>query len=321
MDLLRRYPEDPYGSLADACWNTQALFNWGRDKERRWTNAEEFVEFVDGASAGSESADTLNRICNWAQVTNSAGGTRSINFAKSGGVQTSVTRALVAECASFWKDARIDTERWAPYRGWQIIDANRCNVVLPGQPRDPKGHDRRTRLLKLHGSVTWRVDADQCRYVEIEEALRQTQVNYAMAVPGPSKWDTAKRLFEPLWKEAEDAIRQADAIVFLGYRFPETDSEARRRILTAIANNQSARRLRIHVVLGADLGHRDVVRMRRLVEVCVGPNRTQVRTQSEDEDARDSHIGRLAQIIVEPLYAEDFLALYGNGGPLFQSKW
>jgi hypothetical protein len=47
--------------------------------------------------------------------------------------------------------------------------------------------------------------------------------------------------FQSLWDDATEALREPRLIVFIGYRFPPTDTEAARRLLAAIADNTTRR--------------------------------------------------------------------------------
>jgi hypothetical protein len=62
-----------------------------------------------------------------------------------------------------------------------------------------------------------------------EFALTCPAERMVIASPRPTKLATAERLSE-LWKHAEDAIRDADAVVFIGYRFPPSDASSRQRL-------------------------------------------------------------------------------------------
>jgi hypothetical protein len=42
-DLAITLPKDIFRGLADCLDQVQTIFNWGRDVERRWSNAEEFL--------------------------------------------------------------------------------------------------------------------------------------------------------------------------------------------------------------------------------------------------------------------------------------
>ena len=336
-DLRQRYPEASYGNLATTCWSVQGLFNWGKEREKRWADAEQFIEFVEGAEDGSNSHALLQRMIGVAGMAPSGSAIKElIKFDHPANLRQAVRRALVAECAWFWKDAQTESERWSPYRGWlsdlspahdtivsfnydgvleRILDSQKHSVEVPGSQPD---NLERVKILKLHGSITWQIDADVCRVVAVEHALQSTSARIAIATPGPSKRGLTKEFFEPLWVQAVTAIERADVVVFLGYRFPESDAESRDRLLKAIVVNQQPR-LRIHVVLGPDLNQRDVVRMHRLVEVCATRTRTLLR---ESQDTSEVNLllnleWKTVELAIEPLFAEDFLSLY-SAGPLRQ---
>ena len=95
-----------------------------------------------------------------------------IRFDSPANLQQAVRRALVGECAWFWKDAQIESERWSRYCSWLsmlspgydtivsfnydgvlecILDSQKHRIEVPGSQGD--NHDR-VNILKLHGSVT-----------------------------------------------------------------------------------------------------------------------------------------------------------------------
>jgi len=79
--------------------------------------------------------------------------------------------------------------------------------------------------------------------------------------PGPTKSKLAQML-RPLWAKAGEALRHANAIVFIGYRFPPTDTYAAKFILDAIeANDNESKYMAVHVVLGRETGSPDSVRL------------------------------------------------------------
>jgi hypothetical protein len=91
-----------------------------------------------------------------------------------------------------------------------------------------------------------------------------------------------------LWQKARHAISQATRIVFVGYRFPPTDANARVEILTKIKVAHDSKTLtRVQIVLGPDEHDPHVVRMKKLLGV-VCPD---------------------IPVDVVPLYAEDLLAM------------
>ncbi len=111
-------------------------------------------------------------------------------------------------------------------------------------------------LLKLHGSVNWqKFAADPSARVQPRDddfALHCSPPQMAIATPGPSKMREADG-FKCIWNLACDALKAAHAIVFVGFRFPETDAYALERLLGAIEENHPppmTPALRLHVVLG-----------------------------------------------------------------------
>lgn len=144
---------------------------------------------------------------------------------------------------------------------------------------------------KLHGSVDWQ-RFDDGGYVASAEPFAATAAKgsheMVIATPGPSKREVVKE-FDTLWNGACQALAQAKRIVFVGYRFPETDAYARRRLLEAIGNSKKAKNLKaVHTVLGpyvdVDPSHRLI---RLLKAVCVN-----------------------CRVTAFPFYCEEFFTLY-----------
>ncbi len=171
-------------------------------------------------------------------------------------------------------------------------------VVLPSDQPDP----RKVAVYKVHGSVDWKNDAHGTHVGGEEEALLCSDAELALATPGPGKSDAAS---EPVWTLAENAIREAQVVVFLGYRFPQGDADARRRIPAAIAANRQSRLL-LMPVLGPNLASDDVRRTIELLRSVVQVSRA--------EGWFESTASKTYKIWPRPLWAEDFLALYGELG-------
>jgi hypothetical protein len=108
-----------------------------------------------------------------------------------------------------------------------------------------------------------------------------------------------------LWDEAERAITEATAIVFVGYRFPQSDMFAKRRLLLPLASKQQgATHLRIHIVLGEP--GKDTARLAHMTgEMC--------RRAGRDNSAL-SDVRALMKytVTVHPLFTEDFFAVYAE---------
>jgi hypothetical protein len=334
-DLAARYPTLKCGDLADACWRAQILFNWGRMVERQWLDAEQFIDFVDCATERSPQAALLSRMTREAFLLDSSGNRiqsgADLQFPDLCSIKSGVIRALAAECSWFASGPILGTERWSPYRSWlasldghlhtvvsfnydqvieRIADESGASVLLPHEA-DQRG--ARPRVLKLHGSVTWRREGTGVSREDPQVTLGLEGIHFAIGTPGQTKREMKDALFEPLWRQAEFAIKHAEAIIFLGYRFPETDGDARRRILTAIRSNDR-QHLRVHVVLGPDINSPDAIRMRRLLEICTRGRARLAGPRGHEIFPSHSSI----EINPEPLLAQDFLALYAEDGPLSQ---
>jgi hypothetical protein len=175
-------------------------------------------------------------------------------------------------------------------------------TVLPGRhAMSPIGCG--CRLLKLHGSVDWKKRRDEKgEFMAIEmadelHALDCDASELAIATPGPSKRRESKD-FESIWSIACQELMAADAIVFIGYRFPETDAYARSALLGAIRKHKALNgdnagpsdRLSIHAVLG--LKGPASERLESMLEfVCQRGRKDKYRVKSH------------------PLYGQDFLSL------------
>lgn len=120
-----------------------------------------------------------------------------------------------------------------------------------------------------------------------------------IAAPGPQKRRHANGKLAKLWDGALEAIRYADMIVFIGYRFPPSDSEARRRILGAIREG-TKQRLVVYTALGPRTSEDDSIRLQALLDA----------TLSRRKASMGGFNYSLAAL---PLYAQDFLTVFHRG--------
>jgi hypothetical protein len=123
-----------------------------------------------------------------------------------------------------------------------------------------------------------------------------------IASPGPTK-KTIRDALNDIWNAAKTSIAAADVVVFVGYRFPPSDSEARRFLVDALMANAS-RPLTLRTVLGANRSNADTVRLEAILEYAMA--------------ARLRHHGTRGVTVrhtlrVHPLGAEDFLDLFQAG--------
>jgi hypothetical protein len=275
-----------------------------------WRDPEEFLDAVESAAAGSVASQELLRTDR---------GDVSIDTLVDMG-----RRALAIECSHFLRGANLASERWLPYRRWGNGLASRDTVVTFNYDLIPdllgKVHDRlpdsnlkivvpsnldlhdaisgiRQRsvapVLKLHGSVNWLATNGTIAAVDESDDLPITCPrgrDLVLGVPGPGKVGLRDE-FKPiatLWAAAMKAIRVASRVVFVGYRFPPTDAQARTEILDAMNTARIDSCLKsVEIVLGPDTNHQDVARVRGLLGFKLPPS----------------------MVKVLPLFAEDFLAL------------
>jgi hypothetical protein len=225
-----------------------------------WKHAEEFLSFVDGAaSASSHRHEIVRRLLTpWAD-----GETPQLTPEV---FRDRCAQSIAAECLFTLGAKPLELETWAPYLQWAsfrsdndtiitfnydlvletigTVSALRAfgaqTVLIPApnaRLNGLLGGAGVTNILKMHGSVDW-VDAGGKvqRNPDVETTLRSGQVPL-IGTPGPTKSVRSNGHFAPIWDEAEDRLTAANVIVFMGYRFPPSDSEARSAILRSVREN------------------------------------------------------------------------------------
>lgn len=294
-------------------WLAVHLCRWGNEN-RWWSNAEDYLDRLDSAVAQGDESDAWNVLIEGCEQTRRArkhsGEMR--NFIQGDrktilrDILLEAKRWMAAECCAFTKDADVSTEKWEPYRRWadyltehdriitfnydrvlellidngcsqlQIITPSNVNVAASGF----------SHVLKLHGSVDWHRD-EKGNFVRSENqaaVLHASLDDIGIATPGVHKASMVEK-FNELWRFAERLITDADIIIFVGYRFPQTDAEARRRLLTALRLNKQS--VNIQTVLGQDTASAASKRLQGLLR-----------------GAHDRAI-----IEPQPMYAEDYLTI------------
>jgi hypothetical protein len=214
--------------------------------------------------------------------------------------------AVAADCEVFLRGAEpAQQERWRPYLRWarelrgnhSIITFNydrvpdilaeqkgtRLRIITPGQAESPKtqafhaSRELYAPTFKLHGSTTWVRDKHR-RHVMIqgdfEAQIRSKDGSeFLIGVPGPAKVELSEENRGPLWglwDAAAASLKDAEAIVFIGYRFPESDAQARGWLLDALRTNRTKdqKSLLVYTVLGSDVGSSN--RLRYMIEAILG---------------------------------------------------
>jgi hypothetical protein len=173
-----------------------------------------------------------------------------------------------------------------------------ASVALPNIDENPA--PEAVPLLKLHGSVDWVLShSGQVSYGSYEAALEQPNDRVVIGCPGPLKATLATGLLRTLWDRAEEALRAANRICFIGYRFPESDADSRRRLLSAVREN-TTQHLVVETVLGWDTNSASSRRLGHLLRTCLGHRAF----NREPLNQRETYY-----LVEHPLFAEDFMAL------------
>jgi hypothetical protein len=319
----------------DAAEAVRYIYHWGQNwpegalddqrgrwpGQKAWPDAEVFLDFLDTA-ARTDGGPAAIRLTAILQHRGPGGGSAVRLTANE--LRWAARRWLAAECCAFLKEADTKEETWQPYTDWalslrandtivtfnydrvvEMTAANHVMVVRPGHEDDLNvaRHADCCAVLKLHGSVDWRVArATNGVIVSIEKdpafAVSCVDDELAIATPGPSKADTARQ-YRALWEAAETALREADAIVFMGYRFPPGDADARGRLLGAIETSR-AKHVTAHVVLGP-LGD-DSRRLEALLRFVLN-------TPPRFESGPVGSLASTFAIRAHSLYAQDFLTV------------
>jgi hypothetical protein len=212
-----------------------------KGKAVHWDHAEEYLTFVDSTSGDSARREILKRwLPNEYRSDDAAGAFRRRV------VQAIAAECMFAETASVNKD-----EAWSPYISWgKRLDAGHDSIITfnydtvlekLGESKEAPLINRKgvldpasgsasgyVPIYKLHGSVDWFFNAHD-EIHKSENFLRAIDggLSPLMGAPGVSKRTVRDRFLEKVWTQAEKVLRQADVIVFLGYRSPPSDPDAR----------------------------------------------------------------------------------------------
>ncbi|MFT5327805.1 MAG: hypothetical protein ACI8P0_005701 [Planctomycetaceae bacterium] len=287
---------------------------------RLWTNAEEYLDRLDSARSSSNPAEDVIReaieklihghdefvhvlhiIRKWIDQN------RKLLVEQ---VALASKQWMAAECCVFLEDVDLNTERWTPYKNWAesltvddtIITFNYDRVLetlIEHKHGDLAIVDpvecvtaATTLVFKLHGSVDWKYSVQERKFHVTDEpdaCMSLLLESFGMATPGPSK-KIATGALKKLWSLAIGHLESADNVFFLGYRFPETDTEAMRALLLAMRRGSHKRDRLTEVVLGPDTSDDRVQRLQGLIAWTLGSAQAP-----------------------RPLYAQDFMTLYAMG--------
>jgi hypothetical protein len=235
---------------------------------KHWSNAEHFIETLCDARVNPQVAAELSAMMvSEAQTF----GSHSRDWDT---LATAAKRIIAAECSGFLKKLARSSERKIPYKHWldglgrrdSIISFNYDRVIETlspitactyayGEARTEISHCQTTNtplFLKLHGSVDWGLAKSGKieRHDDAEYGMHPESDGRGLVIPGTDKRDAEEGPLGPLWGLARQVLREADAVVFIGFRFPETDARARQMIVDALGDKAGPARRDLHVVLG-----------------------------------------------------------------------
>ena len=304
---LKPEEKDRRESLIGDMARVRQLFH-DESKQGLWEDAEQFLDYVE--TAAEEDEAEFNQEPSYAHLVLEDIAHRH-GFDALPALAFAARRAIVADCLMFLWGAQPNSEKWMPYREWSqhlgvnhsvvtfnydmlpdllAANAGRLLVSFPGGQDDKEKAkaENKARVFKVHGSVDWGHDRERIFKATIPEAslLWKTLDDFAIGVPGPQKSRLINGPLSAIWKEALACIRQANIVVFVGYRFPPSDAQSRQGILGAIRENKGP--LRVLTVLGPT--SQDSPRLNALLGAALKP----------DEGF---------ELTTLPLFAEDFLSL------------
>lgn len=320
-DLRARYEGDRYTDFRMDVDNIYEVYGLNLQSRhgpgQPWEDAEQFMDYVDSAAIEDPGGVTIKRILQYCQSS-------TVRCLSADEISKAARRVLAASCDHFLKGANLRSERWMPFISWAqslgrndtIITFNydRIPELLASetrleiiQPR-PDGFEvdphPRPKVFKLHGSVGWYIEGSVLRSTEDVDTLLAESRDICIATPGPTKKQTKDDRFLQMWHAAKRSLSEARAIVFIGYRFPETDAEARRWLLDGIRENES-KMLNIYTVLGPDVNSSDSQRLLGLLRYAVHGRAIWLDTGPKWEGSQSKR----ARFFRRPLYSQDYVSV------------
>jgi hypothetical protein len=301
-----------------------------------WDHAEEFVDFLNTSSlAGNPTRYKILAHLLYPSMPKGFLSRRTkVDLIKP--LRDNVLRCLAGECL-FTTHSSPASESWRPYFKWaaqldkndtiisfnydvvlETLGAEKAALNLGAEsvvvPKAWASEDfragRQTPILKLHGSVSWFKDGNVFTHTLAPDRItwQLGRKNIPLiATPGPNKLELQEQDLSSIWERAEAALREASVVVFMGYRFPPSDSQAREVLLRAL-NNNVTHMLNLHTVLGPRTGDDDSVRLAKLLEHSMRQAGRGPLPKKEHEIAEGEH-PKFYKILAHPLYVEDFMTV------------
>lgn len=303
-------------------------------KDKLWEHAEDFLDFIDTAMLPQSPRYQILQNC--ARIAMMSLNEDPDSFS-AGALHRLATLTVAAECSTYTENCDVRSEAWGPYVDWAIKLGERDTVVTfnydlvlekLGTAEYVRGIGESTvafpkadgsirllsgagicPILKLHGSADWvcHANAENRRLSRLEDLADAEDYSLLIATPGTAKSKHVNKVFRVIWQNALDAITAADVVVFMGYRFPPSDSEARGKLLGALRKNKQPF-VKVHTVLGPNLHEPDSVRLVALLQHTL---RSAGRYPVADLP-RFIHMTKkpaMFEVVAQPLYAQDFMTV------------
>jgi len=340
-EILAYFSEEHYPDLAESLPWVQRTFHLGMAKGL-WKNAEQYLAFVDdaynnGAGAKHRRIDKLIHDAHREAGNDAANSGRFDAFQKYrakviANFDRIVKRGLASEVSRFLIQSSSAAELWLPYRNWiqslrpgrdtvvsfnydrvieiaaqaMTVDSSKLWFGVPGKeaPKD------KVPVLRLHGSVEWRVSTDpqnpKRRVVDTgggADLLRSPTEEIAIAAPGGTKSAFVSDHFQSLWTLSEDALTSASTLFVVGYSFPDTDPTAQHRLLGAFAAGASIGHRAAHIVMGSEV----TAASRRMLSLIKSTARNRLVRVSDATSDVVTLSSSTFNIVQHPLGTQDFI--------------
>lgn len=333
FSTLALCPEEEFKTLAQDINTAKVIFNWGRTTQSQWTDAEQFLAFVDAARGGDlAKARLLQMLANTAQEWDPVADANINPHAwvreSASDLRRIVRRALATETSMFSIASELSDEQSIPYLEWvesldpaydtvvtfnydltlELLGAaggDKLAVLLP----DEEVPEKKVPVFKLHGSVDWTKVDKGIERVDRAKILKEPGFVPEIAAPGRSKAPGRIAPFPKLWTKARLALERASWVGFIGYRFPPTDALAVQFFRQSLAGESGGAigyGRRFEIVLGDNIQAPEVQRLQALL----GTFRYSRRVPVLDGAAPPIELKPYLRIVRQPLFAEDFLGAH-----------
>lgn len=295
-------------------------------KEKRFRNAEHFLELCDCVLHGKESwlLQTFPPQLLWLVMWNARSQPPMSELDLFRFIVKAAKIRIAIEANSFLEQVPEMNDRWQPYMRWfpglgktdTIITLNydllvetiatKFNRPFPGREsevndeliavdelmRQNEAHPNQPLLCKLHGSVDF-IEKNGTAYAKrynIDDYFQGDPP--LLGTPGTGKVSLSKGSLERVWLTALERLREAHVISIVGYSLPETDNDFRIKLLDSIVGTNGNLKA-INIVLGPPTPHSQ--RARAILE------------QATKLYAPDDH-RPIVKLL--PIYAQDYLPWY-----------